>query len=85
MHGRSLAPRYVKTEMPPVVSLPASSVAAHQAQVEPDWREYFTDQTLQKLITDALANNHDLRQTAPSMSNPVRPSTGSSERPFFLP
>ncbi len=64
LQGCSLAPRYVKPEMPPVVSPPASSVGAQQAQVEPDWRTYFTDQTLQTLITDALANNRDLRQTA---------------------
>ncbi|MFH0784301.1 MAG: efflux transporter outer membrane subunit [Pseudomonadota bacterium] len=64
LQGCSLAPRYVKPETPPVVSLPASSVGGQQAQVDPDWRDYFTDQSLQKLITDALTNNRDLRQTA---------------------
>ncbi len=64
LQGCSLAPQYLQPEMPPVVALPASSPAGQQAQVDPGWRDYFTEPTLQRLIEQALANNRDLRQTA---------------------
>lgn len=64
--GCSLAPQYQRPEMPPVIGLPASSLTGQQAQTaaEPGWRNYFRDVNLQQLITAALANNRDLRQTA---------------------
>lgn len=66
LQGCSLAPRYLPPEIPPVVSLPATSISGHQAQagVESGWHDYFADSSLQKLIAEALANNRDLRQTA---------------------
>lgn len=66
LQGCSLAPQYLQPEMPPVVGLPESSIGGQQAQgqVEPGWRDYFTDYRLQQLIVEALANNRDLRQTA---------------------
>ena len=59
--------------MAPPHETPALPVPAHFAMPAPDkgnpaattgWRDYFTDPRLQTLITQALANNRDLRVTA---------------------
>ena len=59
--------------MAPPHETPALPVPAHFAMPAPDegnpaattgWRDYFTDQRLQTLIAQALANNRDLRVTA---------------------
>ncbi len=71
LQGCSLAPEYQRPAMPVPDTLPApqrQSGASVQGQEkaagEIGWRDYFSEPSLQQLITTALANNRDLRQSA---------------------
>lgn len=59
----SMAPQYVRPDLPVAAAYPepagAASAAPDAARV--GWRDYFADPVLQGLITDALAYNRDLR------------------------
>ena len=69
--GCSLAPKYTQPKAPIPVEWPQGAVYK-TARAEPGaaavpvlkWREFFTDQRLQKLIETALNNNRDLRLAA---------------------
>lgn len=76
VQGCSLAPQYQRPAMP--VAETFSTQKAHAAQSTQDsektgaelgWRDYFIDPTLHQLITKALANNRDLRQSALSVAS----------------
>ncbi|HBT96281.1 MAG TPA: multidrug transporter [Desulfobulbaceae bacterium] len=72
--GCSLAPRYQRPEMPvPSVFSGSENGAANTQNVQNiaqlPWRSYFNDPVLQQLISMALANNRDLRQTAISVKS----------------
>ena len=64
----SLIPAYQQPAMPVAATFsgPATAAADQAATTTADigWRDYFTDPALQQLITTALANNRDLRQSA---------------------
>ena len=69
--GCSLAPEYTRPESPVPADWPTGAaytdtLAATGAPAVPEmeWREFFTDERLQKLIDMALANNRDLRLAA---------------------
>jgi multidrug efflux system outer membrane protein len=71
--GCTLAPDYRQPELPVVEQLPmtqqatagpSSAKEGPTVSAELGWREYFTDARLQQLITQALANNRDLRVSA---------------------
>ena len=71
LQGCSLAPAYLRPAMPVTDSFPAQqrqSAASTQDEeksaAEIGWHDYFSDPALQQLITTALANNRDLRQSA---------------------
>ncbi|GLU31631.1 outer membrane efflux protein [Trinickia caryophylli] len=60
----SLAPHYARPAMPVPNAWPADAPDAPDRSATaapPDWREYFTDATLQRLVGKALENNRDLR------------------------
>jgi len=69
--GCTMAPKYTRPQPPVPAAWPAG--ASGQA-IQPDanapdagqlrWREFFTDDKLQQLITTALTNNRDLRVAA---------------------
>ncbi|HEY5461145.1 MAG TPA: multidrug transporter, partial [Deferrimonas sp.] len=69
--GCTLAPKYTRPEAPVPAAWP-SGPAYDNAQVSPgalaatevQWREYFTDERLRKIIEVALQNNRDLRVAA---------------------
>lgn len=63
MAGCSLMPRYERPNAPIAPQWPGVSSPAVNSQARQDlaWRDFFTDPTLQELITVALANNRDLR------------------------
>ncbi len=69
--GCTLAPKYTRPE-PPVPATWPGGPAYDNAQVPPgapaaaevQWREYFTDERLRKVIETALRNNRDLRVAA---------------------
>lgn len=69
--GCTLAPKYTRPEAPIPVDWP-SGPAYKEAQATPgtptatdlEWREFFTDERLQKIIEMALNNNRDLRAAA---------------------
>ncbi|MGN6702495.1 MAG: efflux transporter outer membrane subunit, partial [Burkholderiaceae bacterium] len=68
MAGCSLTPAYVRPDAPvaatyPGAPAPASSAATTPAAT-PDWRDFFPDPRLQRLIALALDNNRDLRTAA---------------------
>jgi len=67
----TLAPKYTKPQAPIPVDWPTGaayreSKAATGAATAPElkWREFFTDEKLQKIIETALDNNRDLRLAA---------------------
>ena len=70
--GCSLAPQYTRPDMPVPANLPlaagvgkADAAASAQRDVsEIGWASFYTDSALQQVITTALANNRDLRETA---------------------
>jgi multidrug efflux system outer membrane protein len=69
--GCTLAPKYTKPEAPVPSSWPSGpaykeATATPGAPVAADlrWREFFTDERLQKIIETALNNNRDLRVAA---------------------
>lgn len=71
LQGCSLAPQYTRPTMPVADIFPAQQTQTTSSKQEQDktaaelgWRDYFADPVLQQLITTALANNRDLRQSA---------------------
>lgn len=70
--GCSLAPQYQRPAMPVAENLPTYAAPAGQQSpaagaddiVALGWNRFFTDTTLQRLISTALENNRDLRQSA---------------------
>lgn len=67
--GCNLAPKYERPEAPVPAQWPAypATQPTTQAVVDPallNWREFFTDEKLQRLIEMALENNRDLRLAA---------------------
>jgi multidrug efflux system outer membrane protein len=69
--GCTLAPKYAKPQAPIPVNWPTGTAyretkAAAGAATAPElkWREFFTDEKLQKIIETALDNNRDLRLAA---------------------
>lgn len=73
LQGCSLAPQYLRPAMPvpgtlstqpTEMSRPAVETGQEKAATELGWRDYFVDPALQQLISAALANNRDLRQSA---------------------
>ncbi|PHR20861.1 MAG: transporter [Sphingopyxis sp.] len=67
--GCSMAPTYVRPEMPVPTELPAGGVYPPAASDAPDitrigWRDFFTDPRLVQLIDTGLENNRDLRIAA---------------------
>ena len=71
LEGCSLAPTYKRPEAPVPAQWPTSA-AYQEAKAGPGtpqaselpWREFFTDERLQKVIEIALSNNRDLRLAA---------------------
>jgi multidrug efflux system outer membrane protein len=69
--GCTMAPKYTRPNAPVPAAWPAGapyqttqpSANAPDAR-QPRWREFFTDEKLQQIITTALANNRDLRVAA---------------------
>lgn len=71
LQGCSLAPAYLRPAMPVTDTFPAqqrqsvsSAQGEEKAAAEIGWRDFFSDPAMQQLITTALANNRDLRQSA---------------------
>jgi multidrug efflux system outer membrane protein len=69
--GCTLAPKYTRPEAPVPAQWPtgtaykeAKSAASAPAAADLPWREFFTDERLQKIIGIALDNNRDLRVAA---------------------
>jgi len=69
--GCTLAPEYTRPVAPVPADWPTgaayqetNSAASTPTAVELPWREFFTDERLQKVIETALNNNRDLRLTA---------------------
>src|ERR1043166_2259749 len=65
--GCTMMPRYEGPAAPVSDSWPAGSTrtnATNATAAETDWRDFFDDPRLQKLIEFALANNRDLRVAA---------------------
>jgi outer membrane protein, multidrug efflux system len=65
--GCTMMPKYERPAAPVTTAWPAGSArtnATHLATADIDWREFFDDPRLQKLIEMALANNRDLRVAA---------------------
>ncbi len=57
----SMAPRYERPAAPVAAQFPFAGDAAGTAAAERDWRDFFADARLQRLIDIALRNNRDLR------------------------
>lgn len=73
LQGCSLAPQYLRPEMPVADQLPAYGAGKADAEQKDaltadaaalGWNEFFSDPTLQRIIAAALDNNRDLRQSA---------------------
>ncbi len=65
--GCSMAPEYVRPEMPVPPRLPVTQANAEttaQAISEIGWSHFYTDPALKKVIAEALANNRDLKTAA---------------------
>src|SRR4051794_37858931 len=65
--GCTMMPKYERPSAPLSSAWPAGSTrtnATDTAAAEIDWREFFDDPRLQRLIETALANNRDLRVAA---------------------
>ncbi len=69
--GCTMAPKYTRPDAPVPAQWPAGaayketkSMASAPAAPELPWREFFTDERLQKIIGIALDNNRDLRVAA---------------------
>ena len=69
--GCTLAPKYTRPEAPVPATWPigpaydnARISSGAPAAAEVQWREYFTDERLRKVIESALRNNRDLRVAA---------------------
>ena len=57
----SMAPSYERPAVPLPAQYGAGMAPAAAAAAALEWRGYFTDSALQRLIEQALAHNHDLR------------------------
>jgi len=57
----SMAPRYERPAPPVAAQFPFTVDTAGPAAAERDWREFFADARLQRLVDLALQNNRDLR------------------------
>ena len=55
--GCTLAPRYVRPDAP----IPVSYGTAGEESALPQWKEFFTDPVMQRLIAAALENNRDYK------------------------
>ena len=71
LQGCSLAPAYLRPAMPVTDTFPAQQTQSvpsasdeEKSAAEIGWRDFFSDPAMQQLITAALANNRDLRQSA---------------------
>ena len=69
--GCTMAPKYTRPDAPVPAQWPTGaaynetkSAASAPAAAELPWREFFTDERLQKIIEIALNNNRDLRVAA---------------------
>src|SRR5436190_22793141 len=65
--GCTMMPKYERPTAPVRSSWPTGSTRANAsdtAAADIDWREFFDDRRLQRLIETALANNRDLRVAA---------------------
>ena len=60
LQGCTMIPRYTRPEMPAASQFPGGSKASRAAS-DLEWRNFFADDCLKKLIELALANNRDLR------------------------
>lgn len=82
----SMEPTYQRPGMPVPDSYPAQANAnpSPQPQALPplDWKDFFKDPVLQRLIDIALANNRDLRMAAANMSE-ARAGYGVSRAGLF--
>jgi len=59
----SLAPPYVRPDLPVPEHIDAATSVAQQDAAGLPWQDFFADAQLRALIHQALANNRDLRQT----------------------
>lgn len=64
--GCSMIPTYMRPEAPVAAAYPAAPTTAATAATAatPEWRDFFPDPRLQRLIVLALDNNRDLRTAA---------------------
>lgn len=62
--GCSMMPVYERPGLPVPSRFPESATVAAAASELPDWRDYFQDVQLRRLIETALAHNRDLRVAA---------------------
>src|SRR5512137_679958 len=69
--GCTMAPEYTRPEAPIPASWPSgdaykdtSATSGAPLAAEVPWREFFTDERLQKIIETALNNNRDLKTAA---------------------
>ncbi len=67
--GCSLAPSYERPASPVAETWPEGTSVSATAELASDmaWKTFFTNETVQRLIGDALANNRDLRVAALNM------------------
>jgi multidrug efflux system outer membrane protein len=59
-----MMPKYERPRAPVSSSWPTGSTGTNAVAADLDWREFFDDPRLQRLIEMALANNRDLRAAA---------------------
>jgi outer membrane protein, multidrug efflux system len=62
--GCTMMPKYERPRAPVSSSWPTGSTGTNAVAADLDWREFFDDPRLQRLIEMALANNRDLRAAA---------------------
>lgn len=61
--GCALTPEYIRPAAPVPQEWPASTPTAPLSQASPEWESFVVDPHLSALVSTALANNRDLRQT----------------------
>ena len=96
--GCSLAPKYVRPELPTPVSWPVGDAYLRQSEAALPaftYRDVFRDPRLQQIIVQALANNRDLRVAAANIAATVdlpmpmepspSPTTVSAAKPRMRP
>ena len=59
--GCSLIPEYQQPQAPVAATYPLAPVSRDESAAALDWREFFSDPALHRLIETALANNRDIR------------------------